>query len=65
MESRSYVISWNVTKLCNLKCDHCYIDAGPLKASLLKDELSTEECFRVVDQIAEFNPNALLILTGG
>jgi radical SAM protein with 4Fe4S-binding SPASM domain len=65
MDSRSYVISWNVTKLCNLQCDHCYIDAGPLKAQLLKNELSTEECFQVVDQIAEYNPNALLILTGG
>ncbi|GIT64501.1 MAG: hypothetical protein Ct9H300mP23_01280 [Nitrospinota bacterium] len=28
-------------------------------------ELNTEECFRVIDQIAEVNPNAFLILTGG
>ena len=62
---RSYVISWNLTKLCNLRCEHCYIDAGPLKQKLLADELGTVECFRVVDQIAEVNPNALLILTGG
>lgn len=62
---QTHVISWNLTRLCNLKCAHCYIEAGPLKKGELKGELSTEECLRVVDQIAEMNPNALLILTGG
>src|SRR5439155_6303732 len=62
----SYVISWNITQRCNLVCEHCYIDAIRTKASdLLPGELSTEECFRVIDQIVEVNPNALLILTGG
>lgn len=62
---QTHVISWNLTRLCNLKCAHCYIEAGPLKKGELKGELSTEECLRVVDGIAEVNPNALLILTGG
>ncbi len=62
----SYVISWNITQRCNLVCQHCYIDAIRAKASeTLPGELSTEECFRVIDQIVEVNPNALLILTGG
>ena len=62
---QTHVVSWNLTRLCNLRCQHCYIEAGPLKKGELAGELSTEECLRVVDQIAEVNPNALLILTGG
>ena len=61
---RAYSISWNLTKRCNLNCDHCYLDAD-FRGGFRTDELNTEECFRVIDQIAEVNPNAFLILTGG
>ena len=67
-------VSWNITRLCNLKCTHCYLPAGfvdthefgeghshPVRDS----ELSQSQCFRVIDEIAEINPNILLILTGG
>ena len=64
MDFRAYSISWNLTKRCNLNCDHCYLDAD-FRGGLKNDELSTEECFKVIDQIAEVNPNAFLILTGG
>ncbi len=64
MDFRTYSISWNLTKRCNLNCDHCYLDAD-FRGGVRTDELSTEECFRVIDQIAEVNPNAFLILTGG
>ena len=64
MDFRAYSISWNLTKRCNLNCDHCYLDAD-FRGGFRTDELNTEECFRVVDQIAEVNPNAFLILTGG
>jgi len=64
MDFRAYSISWNLTKRCNLNCDHCYLDAD-FRGGLRTDELNTEECFRVIDQIAEVNPNAFLILTGG
>ena len=64
MDFRAYSISWNLTKRCNLNCDHCYLDAE-FRGGLKTDELNTEECFRVIDQIAEVNPNAFLILTGG
>lgn len=72
MESfdRPYVVSWNLTYRCNLACDHCYLDAGgtPAVASDAfadRSELSTEECFRVVDQLVSFAPECLTILTGG
>ena len=69
---RPYVISWNLTYRCNLACEHCYLDAGPKKAQKLqtvgfsdRSELTTEECFRVIDELAANAPEAVTILTGG
>jgi len=62
---RSYVISWNLTQRCNLRCEHCYIEGGPIQKALLEGELNTDQCKSVMDQIAQVHPNALLILTGG
>ncbi|MHC4094018.1 MAG: radical SAM protein, partial [Planctomycetota bacterium] len=62
---RSHVISWNLTKKCNLRCEHCYISAGRISKTEARDELSTDECLSVIDQICDVNPEALLILTGG
>jgi radical SAM protein with 4Fe4S-binding SPASM domain len=68
--ARPYVISWNLTYRCNLACEHCYLDAGG--AALVgtenfadRSELGTEECFRVIDEIAAFAPESVTILTGG
>src|SRR5215213_4775863 len=68
--ARPYVISWNLTYRCNLACEHCYLDAGakPLVAAenfADRSELGTEECFRVIDEIAAFAPECVTILTGG
>jgi AdoMet-dependent heme synthase len=64
MDFRAYSISWNLTKRCNLNCDHCYLDAD-FRGGLRSDELDTQQCFKVIDEIAEVNSNAFLILTGG
>ncbi|HSB68505.1 MAG TPA: radical SAM protein [Candidatus Methylomirabilis sp.] len=58
-----YTISWNLTQRCNQQCAHCYLSAFPGADST--DELTTEECFRVLDEMAGVNPDLLLILTGG
>ncbi len=68
--ARPYVISWNLTYRCNLACEHCYLDAGgtPLVNTenfADRTELSTEGCFRVIDEIAAFAPECLTIMTGG
>jgi radical SAM protein with 4Fe4S-binding SPASM domain len=68
--ARPYVISWNLTYRCNLACEHCYLDAGgkpaiDTPAFADRSELDTAACFEVVDQIAAFAPDGLLILTGG
>lgn len=60
---RPYTISWNLTQRCNQRCAHCYLSAFPGASATM--ELRTEECFRVMDEIAEVNPDVLLILTGG
>jgi radical SAM protein with 4Fe4S-binding SPASM domain len=68
--ARPYVVSWNLTYRCNLACEHCYLDAGgtPLVGTenfADRSELGTDECFRVIDEIADFAPECLTILTGG
>ncbi|MDR2203697.1 MAG: radical SAM protein [Nitrososphaerota archaeon] len=55
------VLSWNVTRECNLKCSHCYINAADRK---LDNELTTEEGKRLIDQICEVS-TPLLVLSGG
>ena len=55
------VLSWNVTRECNLKCPHCYINATD-KTPI--NELSTEEAKNLIDQICEVS-KPLLILSGG
>ncbi len=69
---RPYVISWNLTNRCNLKCEHCYLDAGGKDVRRLstdgfsdRSELNTAQCKTIIDQIADFAPEALTILTGG
>ncbi len=45
-----FMVVWNFTKQCNLRCKHCYANAGPLPAP---DELSLEERFKVIDELDE------------
>ncbi len=63
MAYQAYSISWNLTQRCNLFCTHCYLSAFP--GADTSNELSTEECFRVMDDIAKVNPDVFMILTGG
>ncbi|MBI2294503.1 MAG: radical SAM protein [Betaproteobacteria bacterium] len=59
-----YIVSWNVTRRCNLACAHCYLDAVQRKSEA-RDELSAEECLAVIGQLARTAPGAMLVLTGG
>ena len=56
--ARPYVVSWNLTYRCNLACEHCYLDAGGApqvgtENFADRSELGTEECYRVIDDIAD------------
>jgi len=56
-----FVVFWEVTRACALACRHCRAKAQPRRHPL---ELSTEEGFRLIDDIAGMG-TYLLVLTGG
>src|SRR3990172_7047369 len=57
-----FLVSWNLTKRCNLKCDHCYLDSTEIDGT---SDISTNDAKTIIDEISSLNPNALLIMTGG
>lgn len=54
------LISWNVTKACNLKCRHCYRDAGTKDSA----ELSLKEAKGLLAEVAEAGFK-IIIFSGG
>lgn len=59
-QHRPSLISWNLTSACNLRCYHCYLDAGHRQ----KGELTTKECLRLIDEMTALGTE-MLILSGG
>jgi radical SAM protein len=58
-----FLVIWEVTRACALACVHCRADSIPKRDSR---ELTTEEGFRLIDQIRAFGDvPPLLVLTGG
>ena len=55
------IIAWEITRSCNLSCEHCRAAA---EFGYYPGELSLEECKAVIDNIASIT-NPILILTGG
>jgi len=55
------MIAWEVTRTCNLNCVHCRASAD---LGTHPGELSREECWRLIDDIASFS-KPVVILTGG
>ncbi len=56
-----FMVSYSITQKCNLKCKHCYSNSI-YQAAL--DELSTEDAFRLMDDLSEWGIG-LLIIDGG
>lgn len=42
-----FLVVWDITYACNLKCKHCYANAG----KALEGELTTEEAKQVIDKL--------------
>ncbi len=59
-----FLVALNLTKRCNLSCEHCYLDAEILKNGST-DELSTREVKKAIDEIASVGPECMIVLTGG
>lgn len=56
------VVVWNTTKRCNLKCVHCYAFAEG--EGLRKNELTTDEGKRLIDELALFGVPVILFSGG-
>jgi len=55
------VVVWNITRLCNLRCRHCYAGAGQRPGG---EELTTTEAKKLIADLAVFKVPVLL-LSGG
>jgi len=56
-----FTIAWELTRACAYACKHCRAEAQPRRDPR---ELTTEEAFRLIDQIREFG-DPILVVTGG
>lgn len=56
-----FTVAWELTRACAYVCLHCRADAHPYRDS---DELTTEEAFAVIEDLARFG-SSILVLTGG
>jgi radical SAM protein with 4Fe4S-binding SPASM domain len=61
LEGRPYIVSWNLTKRCNLSCPHCYIEALNAPST----ELTNSEAKFVIDELSYLNSRLMLVLSGG
>ncbi len=58
-----FLVIWETTRACALACVHCRADAIPCRDPR---ELTTEEGFRLIDQVRAFGERPpLFVLTGG
>lgn len=59
-----FLVALNLTRRCNLKCAHCYLDAGTLNSGD-PDELATVEVCTLLNEIAALSQETMVVLTGG
>jgi radical SAM protein len=57
-----FTIAWEVTRACAYACVHCRADAQHRRDPR---ELNTEQALRLIDRLADFGNNPILIFTGG
>ena len=56
-----FTVAWEITRACALACVHCRAEAQPRRDPR---ELSTEEGFRLIDELVEVG-GPILVVTGG
>jgi radical SAM protein len=56
-----FTVAWEITRACALKCVHCRAEAIPRRDPL---ELTTDEGFRLIDELKEIG-GPILVITGG
>ena len=60
-EIKPRLVAWELTGACNLRCEHCRGSSTEIPDP---DELTTDEAFHLIDEIADF-ASPILILSGG
>jgi MoaA/NifB/PqqE/SkfB family radical SAM enzyme len=61
-DERPFVLIWELTRACDLRCEHCRADAQPDRHP---DELTTAEAKTLLDQTREFGEDQLVVFSGG
>jgi radical SAM protein with 4Fe4S-binding SPASM domain len=59
-----FLVALNLTRRCNLRCAHCYLDAGTRDHGG-PGELKTHEVEALLGQIAGLSDEIMVVLTGG
>ncbi|NNN22248.1 MAG: radical SAM protein, partial [Acidimicrobiales bacterium] len=63
LNERPFIVIWEMTRACDLKCKHCRAMASPERDHM---ELSTKEAKSLLDDIASLgSPKPVVVLTGG
>ena len=63
VHERPFLVIWEATRACQLVCQHCRADSQREPHPL---QLSTEEGFRLLDDIASFGaPSPMVVISGG
>jgi len=60
-ENNRPLVVWNTTNRCNLRCQHCYIEA---EDQSYRDELSTAEAVSFIEDLAQMKVPVLLFSGG-
>src|SRR5512132_802141 len=60
-KDRRPIVVWSLTRTCNLRCAHCYTDS---EATKCPNELETQRCKAVLDDLADFKVPAVLFSGG-
>jgi len=59
-----FLVALNLTRRCNLRCGHCYLDAG-VRLNGENAELTSEEVCGLLDDIADLSDETMVVFTGG
>lgn len=63
INQRPLLVYWELTRACELACQHCRAEAVRFRHP---DELTTEEGYRLLDQLTQFgSPLPHIVITGG
>ena len=68
-EKNEFLLQWHITAKCQQHCKHCYMYDEPTYKSECENELSYENCIKVLDDYRSFcdkmNVNGRITFTGG